>query len=119
MKYFTGETLLEIRDWLVTQLCEAAVGAVDFGVPDPALGPGLYSGEELRVGLRVARHRGYRCWTELAELLGCRMVLPRAAESATVATDSTQAEGNTVEHDREWFVRLRFEKLDREGSFHD
>jgi len=101
MKCFLGETLLEIRDWLVEQLRDAA--AVDFGVVDPALGSGLYSGEELEVGGRAARYRGYRCWVDLAELVGCRMVIPRAAEAVT----------------DEQLVTLRFEKLDAKGSFHD
>ena len=118
MKLFTGEPLLEIRDWLVTALADATtkgVGGVAFGVPDPALGPGLYSGEVLRVGGRVVRHRGYRCWVELAELLGCRMVLPRAPESP----ESPESAAGETANAGEGFVTLRFEPLDREGSFHD
>jgi len=102
-KRFWAETLLEIRDWLVVTLDRAGGGRVDFEVPDPALGPGLYGGEEVQVGGRIALHRGYRCWVELAELLGCRLLIPQ---------HGTAAPGDG-------FARLRFERLADEGSFHD
>jgi SAM-dependent methyltransferase len=95
--------LLEIRDWLVEQLAGGA--AVEFEVVDPGLGAGLYGGEEVRLGGRVERVRGYRCWVDLAELLGCRMVIPRGHDATVEVPDG--------------FVRLRFEPLDPEGSFHD
>lgn len=102
MKRFVGETLLEIRDWLVGALRGAATA--DFEVVDPALGPGRYSGEAVVVAGLEALHRGYRCWVELAELLGCRLVIPRDA-----ANPSDPGQG---------FVRLRFEKLELGDSFH-
>ncbi len=80
-------------------------GAVEFDVVDPALGAGLYSGEEVRVGGQVVRVRGYRCWVDLAELLGCRMVVVSVSDRS----------GETPQG----FVRLRFEALDPDGSFHD
>jgi hypothetical protein len=103
MKRFTTETLLEIRDWLAAALGDPEATAVDFVVVDPAQGSGLHSGEEVLAGSHAARHRGYRCWVELAGLLGCRLVVLR----------------DPLPGADPGFVRLRLERLDPAGSFHD
>ncbi len=94
MKRFVDETLLEIRDWVLGELGDA--DGAELQVCDPAAGTGLYSGEAGPRGL----HRGVRVWVELAELLGCRLLISQQG-----ADDG--------------FLRLRFEALEPQDSFHD
>jgi len=96
---FTLEPMLQIIDTLRAAVAGLRAGeCVVFEVLDPDLGGDAYAGTKLRCGEAEYLHRGYRAWTDLAELLGCRMLTPRTASEQT--------------------VRLRFQKLDREDSFH-
>ena len=89
----------EIRSWLDNALGEAApLGEVAFEVLDPDLGGSSYAGTLLAFGGVTYRHRGYRSWTDLAELCACRMLTPKPRSEHTVA--------------------LRFQKLERADSFH-
>ena len=99
MKRFAAEPMLEIFRWLNDQLKSSKpADVVAFEVLDPDRGRGKYAGERVTVGGREYRHRGYKAWNDLAELLFCRMLTPK------VAGDDT--------------VLLRFEKLDISDSFH-
>jgi SAM-dependent methyltransferase len=99
MRCFTTEPLSEAAAWLTGRLEGTEPGAVvAFEVLDPDLGEGRYAGELVEVGGKSYRHRGYRAWTDLSELLFCRMLTPKPASEQTVV--------------------LRFEKLDRSDSFH-
>ena len=99
MRRFTTEPLSEVAVWLTGRL-EATEpgGVVAFEVLDPDLGGDRYAGAVVEVGGSSYRHRGYRAWTDLAELLFCRMLTPKAASEETVV--------------------LRFRKLDLSDSFH-
>jgi len=102
MRRFTTEPLREIEGWLAARLEGGAGGSrVSFLAPDPDLGAAAYAGETVLVEGSAARHRGYRAWVDLAELLGCRMLTPR------------ECPGDPG------MVRLVFEKLDASDSFHD
>ena len=99
MKTFTTETMIEIYRWL-HKGCSGidTGGAVTFEVCNPDLGGSAYAGTRFQVGPTTYRHRGYKAWTDLAELLGCRMLTPTPLSEHTVA--------------------IRFEKLDTDASFH-
>ncbi|MBW2733438.1 MAG: class I SAM-dependent methyltransferase [Deltaproteobacteria bacterium] len=105
IKRFRCEKLLEIRDGLSEQLAVKPEETLCFEVPDPDLGGDLYSGEVFSLGGDRVRHRGYKSWVDLAELLGCRMLTPRKPSDEHGAGQG--------------FVELRFAPLNLAGSFHD
>jgi SAM-dependent methyltransferase len=99
MRRFTTEPLTEVAAWLTGRLEDTEPGAVvAFEVLDPDLGEGRYTGALVEVGGSSYRYRGYKAWTDLAELLFCRILTPKPASEQTVV--------------------VRFQKLDRSDSFH-
>jgi len=68
-----------------------------FNVLDPDIGKG-YAGNHIVIDDQTYIHRGYKTWTDLAELLMCKMCTPKEGEYP--------------------FVTLRFEKLETQNSFH-
>ena len=91
--------MIQIMAWLETRLGEMkARETVAFEVLDPDLGGSAYAGTSVTLENTVYLHRGYKAWTDLAEVLFCRMQTPQKT-----------AEG---------LVCLRFVKLDTEASFH-
>ena len=70
---------------------------VIFNVLDPDLGEG-YAGNQMIINDQTYIHRSYKTWTDLAELLMCKMHTPKEGEYP--------------------FVTLRFEKLETRSSFH-
>jgi len=68
-----------------------------FSILDPDLGEG-YAGNEIRIEDKIYLHRGYKAWTDLAELLLCQMLTPIEGEYP--------------------LVTLRFKKLETQNSFH-
>ncbi len=85
--------------WLREEVDAADYGTIiEFTVPDPDLTSGMYTGQVLTVDSIEMIYRGYRSWTDLAELLFCRMLTPRALPHGMIA--------------------MRFEKLDTRDSFH-
>ena len=68
-----------------------------FNVLDPDIGEG-YAGNHIVIDNQTYIHRGYKTWTDLAELLMCKMCTPKEGEYP--------------------FVTLRFEKLETQNSFH-
>jgi len=71
---------------------------VSFEVLNPDVLIGSYAGSEVEINEKPYIYRGYKAWTDLAELLFCRMLTP-------VILD---------EHS----VRISFEQLNLEESFH-
>jgi hypothetical protein len=71
--------------------------SVTCNVLDPDLGEG-YAGNKIVIDHQTYIHRGYKTWTDLAELLMCKMHTPKEAEYP--------------------LVTLRFEKLETQSSFH-
>ncbi len=68
-----------------------------FNVLDPDLGEG-YAGEEILIEGTKYLHRGYKAWTDLAELLQCKMLTPKMGKYP--------------------LVTLRFQKIETKNSFH-
>ena len=70
---------------------------ITFNVLDPDLGEG-YAGNQIVIDDQTYIHRGFKTWTDLAELLLCKMHTPKEGEYP--------------------FVTLKFEKLETQSSFH-
>jgi SAM-dependent methyltransferase len=68
-----------------------------FDVLDPDLGKG-YAGSNICIENKTYIHRGYKAWSDLAELLMCKMLTPKEGKYP--------------------LMTLRFEKLETENSFH-
>lgn len=84
--------------WFTTQSNELKAGeCISFEVVDPDLGDG-YAGEMLDIKDETYIYRGYKSWTDLAELLMCKMMTP---EKSTYP-----------------LVKLTFKKLETQSSFH-
>ncbi len=92
---FTHHTMQEIFPILQNKL--KTESSLTFSVLDPDLGSG-YAGHEIVVEDKTYIHRGYKAWTDLAELLLCQMLTPKEGEYP--------------------LVTLRFEKLETQSSFH-
>ena len=92
---FTHHTMQEIFPLLQNKL--KIESYLTFNVLDPDLGSG-YAGHKIVIDDKGYIHRGYKAWTDLAELLLCQMLTPKEGEYP--------------------LVTLRFEKLETENSFH-
>ena len=91
--------MAEVMEWMEEQLrVVSAGGTVAFEVLDPDRGAGAYAGTPVTADGGTYLHRGYKAWTDLAELFYCRMLTPDRCEGGR--------------------VRLRFMKLDTAASFH-
>lgn len=96
---FTREPMHEIMALLKKRLLKASPGGiVSFEVVDPDRQARAYAGTIITVEGVGYLHRGYKAWTDLAELLMCRMLTPERVAGGR--------------------VRLRFMKLDSADSFH-
>ncbi|MEA3419179.1 MAG: methyltransferase domain-containing protein [Campylobacterota bacterium] len=99
MKYFTVESMLEILIWVEKELSNIeASGILTFHIPNPDSGIPHYSGTVINMNDHNYLHHSWKAWSNLAELLFCRMLTPQIS-----ADDS---------------VILRFQKLDKTDSFH-
>ena len=96
MKKFTSEPLIEILSWAQETLKEADF--LSFEVLNPDYAVGSYAGESLRIGNVEYLYRSYKAWSDLAELLFCRMMTPRILSEYTVC--------------------ITFHKLNQNHSFH-
>jgi len=74
-----------------------ANSTISFNVLDPDIKNG-YAGDEIVINDTTFIYRGYKAWTDLSELLLCKMLTPKEAEYP--------------------YITLRFEKLKKEDSFH-
>lgn len=96
MKCFRLETMADILSW--TQEALKNSESITFEVLNPDLGRGYYAGEVVTVNEISYLYRSIKAWSDLGELLLCRMLLPKALSEHTVA--------------------ITYEKLDLSGSFH-
>ena len=71
---------------------------VSFKVLDPDLAEG-YAGEKILIDQKTYLYRGYKAWTDLAEILKCKMLTPKKSDDESLVT-------------------LHFKKL-KEDSFHN
>lgn len=92
---FTTQTMQEILPILQTALKDK--NSITFSVLDPDKAEG-YAGHRVEIGHQTYLYRGYKSWTDLAELLHCKMMTPKE-----------------VTHP---YVSLTFEKLQND-SFHN
>ncbi len=92
---FTHHTMQEILPILQNRLNIDT--SLAFNVLDPDMGEG-YAGNEICIEDKTYIHRGYKAWTDLAELLLCQMLTPKEGKYP--------------------LVTLRFQKLDTQNSFH-
>ncbi|MCO4845425.1 MAG: methyltransferase domain-containing protein [Sulfurovum sp.] len=90
---FTTQSMQNIMLWFTEQASEC----ISFEVLDPDLGEG-YAGEMLDIEEQTYIYRGYKSWTDLAELLMCKMMTP---EKSTYP-----------------LVKLTLKKLETQSSFH-
>ena len=97
IKKFTDESMLDISAYLKTQL-DKGENTLEFIVLSPDHLNNAYAGKRVEVNDENFIYRGYKAWTDLAELLYCRMLTP------------------VIENKH--LVKLRFEKLDVNISFH-
>ncbi len=96
MKDLSGASTLEIMNWFNAAFKESS--KLEFEVMNPDYLSCTYAGRCLEIKGETYIYRGYKAYTDLAQLLFCRMLTP-------VLIDEKK-------------VRLSFEKLDLENSFH-
>ncbi|MDM5271544.1 methyltransferase domain-containing protein [Sulfurovum sp. zt1-1] len=95
---FTNQTMQEIIAELSQEITSLQPGdVISFDVLDPDEG-GKYAGEEVIIEENVFLYHGYKSWTDLAQLLQCKMLTPH---------------GSTYP-----FITLHFEKL-QTFTFHN
>ena len=92
---FTHQSMQEILPILQNRLKTDA--AVSFEVLEPDLGEG-YAGNLIQIEDKSYIYRGYKAWTDLAELLMCKMLTPKESSYP--------------------LVTLCFQKLETQSSFH-
>jgi len=99
MLKFTHEELFEILNILETNLDLLKENEIiEFEVLNPDLDSSQYAGTNIILNNISYIYRGYKAWTDLAELLFCKMLTPILVN--------------------ENLVRMRFEKLNLNDSFH-
>lgn len=95
---FTTQSMQDIIKLLSPKIkdCEAGKN-ISFEILDPDLGEG-YAGEIVEIEGESYIYRGYKSWTDLAELLMCKMMTPKKSTYP--------------------LVQLHFKKLEAQRSFH-
>lgn len=96
MKQFTAEPLSTIFTWAEETLRQN--NCITFQVLNPDYGRGHYAGETLIFNGTDYLYRSIKAWSDLAELLFCRLLTPRIQSEHTIT--------------------LTYEKLDLSDSFH-
>ena len=94
MKTFTTEPMQTILEWAQSQ----DTPRIEFEVLNPDAGEDRYAGSIITRKGTAYRHRSYKAWSDLAELLFCRMLTPEIVTKYTVI--------------------IRYQKIDLESSFH-
>ncbi len=92
---FTHQSMQEILPLLQNALTTDT--SISFEILDPDLGDG-YAGNLITIEENSYIYRGYKAWTDLAELLLCQMLTPKESSYP--------------------LVTLRFQKLETQSSFH-
>ena len=99
MKKYTNETMWEILTSLEAMVSSAKPKEIIvFQIPNPDRGAEHYSGSQIDINGLAHLHHSWKAWSNLAELLYCRMLTPKTAGEDEVI--------------------LYFQKLDRSDSFH-
>lgn len=93
---FTNESMLSISILLQEELSKK--DKVSFTVVNPDYTQEVYAGKEIIIEGKTYLYRGFKAWTDLCELLFCRMLTPSKIN--------------------DYLVSLSFEKLNVDESFH-
>lgn len=96
MKTFTTDPMIDILTWIQESLKKS--DTVSFTVLNPDTVHGSYAGESVILNHQTYLYRSYKAWSDLGELLFCRMLTPKAIS--------------------EHIIQITFEKLDLSDSFH-
>jgi len=96
LRQFTAEPLYDILAWARETLKES--DTLSFEVVNPDIIRGTYAGEFIAIDGKDYLYRGYKAWSDLGEVLFCRMLTPK------IVSDHT--------------VQIRYEKLNLGDSFH-
>ncbi|MCX6074379.1 MAG: class I SAM-dependent methyltransferase [Campylobacterales bacterium] len=96
MKTFTIQPLTDILSYAHATLKES--DTLIFEVLNPDISRGSYAGEHVTIENKTYLYRSYKAWSDLGELLFCRMLTPTPLSDHTVA--------------------ITYEKLDLSDSFH-
>lgn len=96
MNTFTTEPMTDILSWAHDTLKESET--ITFEVLNPDFGRGHYAGESITIDGTNYLYRSYKAWSDLGELLFCRMLTPKSVSEHT--------------------VQIAYEKLDLDDSFH-
>ena len=96
MKTFTFETLTHILKWCESTLQDNAI--INFCVINPDLSRTTYAGESIIINEKNYTYRGYKAWSDLGEILFCRMLTPKIVSEHT--------------------IQITYEKLNLTDSFH-
>lgn len=100
MQIFTNESLYEIVNVLqvkVKELKEKEI--IEFKVLNPDIQSSTYAGTIINIENKEYLYRGYKAWVDLAQILFCKMLTPISCDDKLVI--------------------IRFEKLNKEQSFHN
>lgn len=96
MKLFTTEPMIDILSWAQESLNGS--DTITLQVLNPDIGRGSYAGELITLDDVDYLYRSTKAWSDLGELLFCRMLIPKPLNEHTVA--------------------ITYEKLDLRDSFH-
>ena len=96
MKNLTNASTLEILMWLEKELESSS--RVAFEVLNPDFSENVYAGKVFEIEGKSYIYRGYKAYTDLAQLLFCKMLTPKFVN--------------------DYKVIISFQKLDLENSFH-
>lgn len=96
LKTFATESMSDILAWATETL--KISDTITFEVLNPDVGAGRYAGEVITIEGTEYLYRSYNAWSDLGELLFCRMMTPKPLSEHTVA--------------------ITYEKLDLSDSFH-
>lgn len=99
MLKFVSEDLFEILNILEKNIgVLEAKDIMEFEVLNPDIGTSKYAGSIIEINNQNYIYRGYKTWVDLSEILFCKMLTPVLVNKE--------------------IVRIRFEKLDLNESFH-
>ena len=99
MLKFTTDSMLKISDTLEKKLqTMKAKDILEFEVLNPDIVSSTYAGNHITIDSIEYIYRGYKSWTDLANILHCKMLTPLVISKH--------------------IVLIRFEKLNKDVSFH-
>ena len=96
MRTFSHQPLSDILTWAYETLKESDTLTIE--VLNPDIGRGSYAGESIHIDDITYVYRSYKAWSDLAEILFCRMLTPKIVSEHT--------------------IQITYEKLNLTDSFH-